>query len=176
MKQAWILSGILIAMWLVLGGLLLIPSHQNARGHPHIQKKLDRMNQGGPGEARHNKILWWTWALGICQILFFLVALTLGIRRKYWSRLAIPYFIGSVLYLSVFTIMILAYQGYMSNPGETSFVPFPTPTTWMILGLGITPFYFAILYVIVFDRCIWTADDIEKFEQLLARQAEENRE
>ena len=84
--------------------------------------------------------------------------------------------IGGLLYAAMFSAIFVSYHGFLQQAEPSFLGPFPAPTTWLLIGLWAAPLYFVLLYVITFDRHILTADDYEKFQQLLVarRQQQEN--
>ena len=178
MKHTYILFSILIAIWVVLGVALFVPESPNTRGiQPAKTDKFPAMATGGDGIQRHGQLLWIGWVFGALQQLFFVALLAFGIRRRdRLNKLTIPLLFGVVLELAVMTGMFLTYSAYLNSSEPMLIGPFPAPTTIMVFGIWGAPFYYVVLYIIAFKRCIWTDDDEVEFHQLVLarRQVEES--
>lgn len=166
MKLMWILFGLVLAMWLVLGAALLVPAGDNVGGpHPTYKDVL----RGGSGLARHGGLLWLGWAFGALQMLVFALLIVLGTCRpdKSAAGMAAVLLAGGVLYMALFTAIMLSYGWFLADRQLTLLGPFPTPTTLAVFGIWGVPFYFVVLYVVTFSRTFWTEGDEKKFQELL---------
>ena len=94
MRIHWVLFGLLLAMCGVVGYLLLLEEtpfeevvadggnvEKEYFGHGFPHPEFPSMNAGGPGEARHEKILWPGFAYGVLTLLIMAAMLAFGIRR-----------------------------------------------------------------------------------------------
>lgn len=171
MRPSWILFGLLLGMCVILGIAFFIGEIPNGHGFDHA--RLPNMQQGGSGIARHEKILWVGWALGLAQVLFFVTCLALGARRyERLDSVKRPLIIGSLLYAAIFTGLMLAYRAYITEGEHALLWIFPAPTAFMIYGLWPVPLYFVLLYIWGFDRWIYRPEDEEKFQQLMESRRE----
>ena len=169
------LFGLLLALWIVVGIASMTAGSRDGHGTQHVQ--FETMDQGGSGQQRHGHILVLGWSFGVLQIATFVGCLALGARRKErLGRLKWAFVVGGLLYAAEFSAIFVSYHRFLQQADPSFLGPFPAPTTWLLVGLWAAPLYFVLLYVITFDRNILTADDFEKFQQLLAarRQQQEN--
>lgn len=170
MKLAWILCCLWVLLLLVVGVVLFTEEKGATHGFKH--PAVSAMDRGGSGLDRHEPLLIHGWLFGVLQISAFVGCLAFGARRQgRLGRLWWAFLIGGLLYVGVFTSMVLAYRDWIhsADPGDPAFWgPFPTATTLMLFGLWAMPFYFVVLYVVVFDRWIFTKEDLQKFEELVA--------
>ena len=171
MKHSTLLFTLLCLLWLALGATLLVPQSANVSGVPHPQAKFNDMHHGGDGSARHDALIYFAWIFTALSLIFFAALLSFGVRRDGRHPWKLHLTIGVVLELIVFSAMFVSYQQFLDEVASGSAIsflgPFPTPTTLMIVGVWVIPFYFVILYGVLFSRSVWTAEDAEKFQQLL---------
>ena len=82
-----------------------------------------------------------------------------------------PILIGLCLNILVFCLLMLAYWAYARTGSGPLAGSFPRPTAIMLYGLWPIQAVFVVIYVWAFDRWIFTAEDQEKFQQIVkARQ------
>ena len=152
----------------------LVRVHQG-HGIPH--PKFESMLVGGPGPERHAGLLWLGWVFCTLQVFFFVGLLALGLRRREragpWIK---PLAMGLLLYLAVFTMLMISYRHFMVSESHDLFLGFPIPTAWMMYGIWFVPIAFILLYVIAFPRLIWTDADQKQLDQIVAKQQAERQE
>ena len=166
MKLSWIMLGLLLGMCAVLGIAFFIGEIPNGHGFDH--SRISNMQQGGSGAARHEKILWAGWAFGMLQALFFVTCVALGARRRgRLDSVKRPLIAGTLLYVAVFTGLMMAYRNYIAEGAHALLWVFPAPTAFMIYGLWPVPIFFVLLYIWSFDRWIYRPEDEEKFRQIM---------
>ncbi len=167
MKQAWILFYLLAALWIVLGGVLLIGTGIADVGFAHA--KFADMHQGGDGQARHGDVLSLGWVFGLLEIAVFVTCLALGARRGgKLGAMTVPLFVGGILMASVFSGLLWAYRSFLSASEPAFLGPFPAPTALLVIGMWAAPLVFVVLYVVAFDRWIVTNEDLAALEKLVA--------
>jgi hypothetical protein len=156
-------------------GLVLIVAvvqGESSVGHGFAHPKYATMERGGLGLERHGPILWLGWLFGVLQIAIFVVCIALGsVRRGRTGGMSWVLTIGGLLYVGVFSVMFLAYFGSL-EADPTLMGSFPEATALMLYALWPVPTYFVIVYVTMFDRWIFTADDSARFEALVAASRE----
>jgi hypothetical protein len=90
--------------------------------------------------------------------------LSFGLRSIPRQRIIL--LLGGILYLGIFLAMAFSYRdtidGPLVHPPEL-FLGLPVATAWMIYGLGGFPLFFALLYMIHFDRWVLTPEDHQAF-------------
>ncbi len=167
MKLAWILLGLLLAMWIVVGVAIWMGESEVGHGFKHPQ--VAAMDRGGSGLQRHEHVLVWGWLCGLLEISVFVACLMLGSRRgRRLGPIVWPLVIGGAIFGGMFTLLIAAYRNYLYASDPVFLGPFPLPTALMIFGMWGVPLLFVILYVVAFDRWIFTLDDALKFQELVA--------
>ena len=154
---------IFLALALVVGASFVV----NDGNYNHGQQHPDHgeMNQGGDGARhQHGHTLWLGESLGVLQIVLFVTLLSFGMRSI--PRQRITLLVGGILYLGIFLAMLTSYRatiaGPLAHPPEL-FLGLPVATAWMIYGLGGFPLFFALLYMIHFDRWVLTPEDHQAF-------------
>ena len=165
-KLAWIMFAVLLAMCLVVGIALSID--EVPRGHGAEHPTYPSMQQAPPGAERHAKVLWFGYAFGVLQIVLYVACIALALRRGgRLGRRAIPLLVGGAIYLATFTAMVVAYRQYALTGEADLFLGFPAPTAWMLFGVWPVPLWFLFLYVLSYDRWIFTPDDMKRFRQIV---------
>ncbi|MEE3370744.1 MAG: hypothetical protein VX346_15495 [Planctomycetota bacterium] len=155
-----------------------------AAGHgvPHPDARFLEMNQGGSGQQRHAAVLLGGWVFGALQIALFtgLLAWSAGLPTAAQvqttdSRESHPWVLwglflfGGLLFEGVFALLCRSYQVSLLDPANTRFLgSFPEATTWLLFGIWFAPGVFVALYVLFFDRWIFSSQSEARFAALLA--------
>lgn len=140
-----------------------------AIGHGIEHPEYSTMQVGADGEARHSRILWVGWFFGVSQIVLFIAALSLGMRKEHGlGPIKVPLVTGGAIFVIIFTLLILTYREYMLGESTALFLGFPIPTAWMVFGIWIFPVFFVVLYLRAFDTWYLTDADRARFDALLA--------
>ncbi len=183
MKLPYLLFAILLAMWVTIVATFVIGEAPSAEvvsdqtgeisrtelGHGFTHPKFATMQSGGSGAARHEPILWFGWAFGMLQIAFFMLLVAYGGQKGgRLGPLKIPILVGGILYAATFTAMVYTYQSYMLESSHRMFLSLPVPTAWMIYGVWPAPLVFMFLYMFTFDSWTFRAEDLTRFEEILA--------
>lgn len=144
-------------------------------GHGIEHPQFPTMQMGADGEARHSRILWVGWLFGLCQIVLFIAALALGMRKENGlGPVKLPLVIGGVIFACIFTMLIYTYRGYMLGDSTGLIFGVPVPTAWMLYGIWLFPVYFVLLYMRAFDSWYLTGADRQRFDGLLAEAKRES--
>ena len=80
-----------------------------------------------------------------------------------------PLIAASVVYLAIWSALVLAYHGQSIADGTALFLGFPAPTAWMLFALWPCPLIFTVYYVVGFDRWIATPEDLAELDRTLDR-------
>lgn len=184
MKLPWLLFALCLAMCAVLGYIGLFveeapfeetqagpgePAHKVYLGHGFVHPEYPSMEQGGPGAARHSKILFLGWLFGILQIAFFVSCLALAQQKGgRLGPLFKPIAVGGFLFALVFTFFILSYRAYMNEDAHSLFLFQVRPTAWMLYGVWGFPVYFLVVYVLTFKSWFVTDEDLVRFREIVA--------
>ena len=109
------------------------------------------------------------WVLGALEIVFFVGCLSFGISQRHRRRSA--FLVGGLIYLAVFTALVVANVSYAGDDQPSLFLSLPVPTAWMLYALWPAPLFFMAWFWINFDRRVLTPKSMERFRQIV----EENR-
>jgi hypothetical protein len=126
------------------------------------------MHRGPDGMEKHGGVIWLGLSLAFLLFCIFvsLIALSLnkqGRLKKFKKALLA----GLVLNVVVFSLIVILYLTYARDGTGVLIGSFPRPTAVMLYGLGPVQIVFAVIYILYFDRAIFTAEDEEKFQQLV---------
>lgn len=176
------MATLLIASWLVVIAIFMVPQAENRRGLPHPEHAA--MDQGGDGLGRHEQLIWPVWLFGSLQILFVIGLLVWSAakvtqpRRDRPAGPAPPEFlqleaeganwlvVGGLLFEGIFAALCWSYAQSLTD-SEVAFIgPFPSGLTWLLFGIWLFPAYFIVLYVKNFDRWIYPEDSRRRFAEL----------
>ncbi len=162
----WILVAA-IAIAAVIGIAFLVPEFGTANGNVHALFRT--MQQGG---APHGStVIWLGWAFGILILFLIVFIISLGAARKSMLRgLGWPLVLIFALTMAAWTGIVLAYEGYITNPNQALLFGFPLPTGLMIFVMTPLMVLINILFVTRFPKSILTEEDLEKYRQLLDEQ------
>ena len=165
-RCALILLGLLIAILAIVGILAGIVEPENSRGlaHPDVAG----MSRGGDA-ARTDPVLGLGWALGLLEIAVVAVLVRWVVRGP-----------GASLWLSVsfgvmalvWTALVLSYRTWAGSSEVPFFLGFPLPSAWMVYGVWSAPVVLVALYVLGFDRFIFSEVDRARFDALLTELSE----
>jgi magnesium-transporting ATPase (P-type) len=165
-KLAWLLLVLLSSTCILIGVILSIP--ERPEGYDYTHPDYATMQRGPDGMERHGPVIWLGLSFAVLQFCIFtcLIALSLnkqGRLRKFKK----PLLAGLLLNVGVFSLIIIAYMIYARDGTGVLIGSFPRPTAVMLYGLGPVQIVFAIIYILYFDRAIFTTEDLEKFQQLV---------
>jgi len=163
MDHGKFIFSLFLAIALVVAASFVV--HDGNYNHGQQHPDHGELNQGGDGARhQHGHTLWLGETLGVLQIVLFVTLLSFGLRSI--PRQRITLLLGGILYLGIFLAMVFSYRatidGPLVHPPEL-FLGLPVATAWMIYGLGGFPLFFALLYMIHFDRWVLTPEDHQAF-------------
>lgn len=139
-------------------------------GHGVTHEGFPSMNHGGDGLARHRPVLWLSWVFGLLQLAIIICSLMLGVNRAGSTRVWLG--LSGLVLGGLFTMMVLSYRAYMTDPAPALFFGLPAPTAWFLYGFWPAEFLVVLLYVVLFSRSIATPAVMRRFEDIVAaRQA-----
>lgn len=169
MKVSLITFGLSLALLAVVAGAWFVGPPEDAPASAIAHPTIEHMTAGGPGEAKHAKVFSLGVAFGVLEILLFSVCLALGASRKgRVGRIGIAIAIGAALHVISFLAIVISYRAYL-NGHETLYLGLPAPTAFMMYGIWWVPMYFILLYIIAFDRYVFSDADLQKFNEILDR-------
>lgn len=105
------------------------------------------------------------WVLGVLEIVFFVLCLSLAVsrRRQHWAA----FVLGGLIHLAVFTALVIADVRYADGGDTSLFLSFPLPTAWMLYALWPAPLFFMAWYWINFDRHVLRPEDMARFREIV---------
>ncbi len=165
----------ILGMALSLAVVLATPEITNetataALGHGYVHQNFSSMRQGGDGDTRIDPIRWSSVAFGVFALCFFFscfaVGLTGGHKVQPLNRSLVVMCIAN---LAIFITMVLVYWQYARGTSEALWLGFAPPTAIMIYGLWFFPILYAVFFVRVFRRDIWSADQEREFKEILEK-------
>lgn len=175
MKFSWLTFVMLLVLCVIIAALFCIgevPGGLSLKHPDHVD-----MLQGRPGIETQLNIKWLGWAFGVMQFCFFICLLALCLNKQ--GRLKIlkkPLFACTLLCITAFCLMMTAYWAFAQEGSGSLFGSFPLPTALMLYALWPMQILFVVIYVIYYDKAIFTTEDEEKFQELLRSQREYSEE
>ena len=174
-----VLFGILVGLCLVTGAAFVIEEtpyqdvpaagggiERMRAGHGVTHPAFASMDHGGSGAERHGPILWLAWAFGLLQLALIFGCLMLGLRPA--GRARYPLAACGVLLGVLFTMMVVAYRGYLDTAAPLPFLALPAPTAWFLYGFWPAQFLVVALYARVFRHAVLTDEQSARFRAILA--------
>jgi hypothetical protein len=175
MKLSWIVLGILLTLCGILAALFIIGEAPEKISSPHPD--YPDMLQGNPGIETQSHIKYLGYALGIVQFSFFAALILLCLnkqgRLKTFSK---PILIATALCTTAIVLTMIAYWVFARDGSTSLFGAFPLPTALMLYALWPTQIIFVAIYVIYYDKAIFTPADNEKFQAILASRNNDTKE
>lgn len=168
-RFAWALLVVVLAIAGLLALAAMGPVHPAATGVPH--PVYDTMLKGGPGAERFEPVAAVGWAYGALTLVFFTLCFGLGLRRPGGlGPLRTPLIVGGLLHQLAWALLVWVYLEYAADPSpRETFLGFPYPTAVMLYVMWPFPAYFIGLYIVYFDRFIFSERDQQRFDELVAR-------
>ena len=166
-KLIYVIFAIGVLMAGIVLAICLAEPVANSGGiaHPLIQG----MQSGGDGAARLAPISSLAFAFQCLLLLLIVCLCSLGVAERHRSREFILYMGGTLgLMMVAWWQMYSGHQEFLETGTTDYFMGFPIATSWQVYGtwLGAIPLIF--VYSFGFRRYIYSVEDEEKFEQLLA--------
>ena len=163
-----ILFALLLAMWVVVGLVVLQPSVEGASGVTH--PRFETMSHGASPDC-HDGILWIGYAMGILIIAIFTTLILFGARHRASGTvrgLAWPAFGVAAGYVGLWTWLVLSYRDYAAASDPELVLAFPVPSAILIYVLWPFPALFSVLFVLGFKRWVLPDEDYDRFQQIVA--------
>lgn len=135
--------------------------------HPDIAG----MRIGGDGLARMAPISVYGFLFYFVMLVQVCLMIALGVtpeRRDvaFWIWLSLGFLISALAWWQMFD----AYESFLRT-GETEFIAgFPIAAAWLVYSIWLAGLFFVGLYVFGFRRYVWSDEDQQKFDLLLAKQ------
>ncbi len=160
------LFALVLALCALVGVLMFVPDRPDYHGitHPDFTSML----QGGPGAERHALVMGLGWAFGALQLGFFACLIAFGARKKQGLRgLGKPLLFGLAAHTTVWTLCVLTYRVYLTEPTHTLVLGLPISTAIMAYGMWLTPVIYTFLFVFGFKHWYLTDQDLADFHRLM---------
>jgi hypothetical protein len=108
-------------------------------------------------------------------LLLLIVCLSaLGVAEHRRTTELAAYLGGTFLFsLLAWWQMYSGHQAYMESGSTGYFMGFPVATAWQVYGTWLGAIPLIVIYSLGFRKFIFTLEDEAKFDQLMARQAEQ---
>lgn len=165
-----------ISMWLfifLVGFLFLIvliwifpvPTAATGMLHPTYSTML----KSGTSVAAVPLSKWLAFFFGIGVLGTFSFLLVIGAKKASAvknRKINRSLLLGIGIYLAMYGWMMLSYWSY--EPGDGFFLGFPLPTAWMLIGMGLMPLFFTVLYIVNFNNWVISPEEIATFQQIVA--------
>ena len=153
----------LIGLLATVGYLYTVPgaSDPTAVAHPQYEHLLvaapNQPKLVGPG-----------YAMGYLMIAVIACCVLLGWQKTgSLARVGVWLIAGFVVYLLVYTGLMVTYAGYQAGPDAAFFGGYPVPTAWMIYGVWLFPVCFIVFYYLNFASWFMTERAMKDFGKLL---------
>ncbi len=166
-KLIYVIFAIVVLIAGVLIAISLAPPVANSGGIPHPD--IPGMQAGGDGAARLEYIGNLAFAFQ-CLLLGLIVCLcSLGVSERRRSRELMIYMGSSLGFmLIVWWQMYSSHQEFLESGTTAYFMGFPIATAWQVYGTWLGAIPLILIYSIGFRKYIYTSEDEEKFDRLLA--------
>jgi hypothetical protein len=158
---------IVIAMWIVVIGVMMLPEVDGGYGVDHPE--FPTMKHGGSGTARHDApLLWYGWAFGALVFLLVVSLVAFGAAKKERLRGFGPWLLAeAVVLVGVWSWLVVAYRGYMTETTHELYGGFPAPTAIMFYCLFPCMIMLNVMLVSGFKRWMLSDLDYAEYERLL---------
>ena len=161
--------GFLVAFVFLIALLWVLPAPEAATGRLHPEYRT--MLQSGESVADRPATKWMAWLFGWGVIGVFGFVLFIGAYKKNREKRRQIYralLFGLILYLAVYTSMVVAWWSYHADGSAVWIWGFPTPTAWMLYGLWFAPLFITFIYIFKFNDWILSAEELEVFHKIVA--------
>ncbi len=137
-----------------------------AYGFPHPDHPGMLISKANIDQQTNTRWLGYLFGLGIITVMFSFIFI--GSRKKGRPTVLGKYiYLGLAAFLFVFSGMVFSHWKYAANEGGTFFASMPVPTAWMVFGVWFVPIIITIAFVVKFDECVISEEEIKEFEAYL---------
>jgi len=170
-KLIYLIFAVGVLMAGVLLAICLAETVPGSGGVPHPE--FPGLQIGGDGAARFEHIGNLGFAFQCLLLVQIALLSLLGVSERYRSNQLLAYMGGSLV-LTLFVAWKM-YSGHLAfiETGETGyFLGFPIATAWATYGTWLGAIPLILIYVVGFNKFIYTDEDEAKFKALLAEKSE----
>lgn len=161
--------GFLLTFGLLIVALWISDVPANATGG--TDTTYSTLNHSGVTVASNPTVKWlaYLFGMGIISIFGFMIFIggrkkEVVIRKKLYRVLAI----GIAALLFGFTMLTQSWWNYVETNSMDYFMGLPKPTAWMLFGMMLIPTIITFFYTTKFEEWIYTAEDEERFAEIMA--------
>ena len=166
MRPIAVLLGLLAGVLALCALIFSIPEPINGHGMAH--HAVDGMRQAGDAWQQSGPVFLAGYLLGVLIYLIISALVYIGVpQSKRDRKLRLAHATATLVVLGMWSFLIYLSWQYLHSGDPMIGAAFPLPTLVMLLGLWIAPVSFSVIYVLGFRRWIFTAEDEEKFRQLM---------
>ena len=166
MKFSWFVLGTLLTLCAILAALFIIGEAPGGLNIPHPE--YPDMLQGRPGVETQSHIKWLGYAFGIIQFFFFAALILFCLDKQgRLKKLKTPVLFAAGLCITALTLTMAAYWTFAREGSGQLFGGFPLPTALMLYALWPMQLFFVVIYVVYYDKAIFTPEDNDTFQALL---------
>lgn len=166
MRVVYLLLALLVVMILLLVYIAGLPEPAASSGIMH--PLIENMRVGGDGLLRFIEVGPPAFWLQVVVLVFSMVLVLLGISERRRGR-ALYVCLGFCGALSLFSWYMVynTYQFFLLTGEVNYFFGFPVPSGWMIYGTWLSGLALVALYVLGFNRFIFTEEDEAEYLALV---------
>ncbi len=144
---------------LLVIGLVTGAGQETAIPHPDfapMQHGIDSGTLGAP--------TWTGYAVGLLIFGIMWVTMLVGFRKGHWIRLAVTGW--TVWYVFAFVALMRAFDAY-ERGADTIVAGFTEASTWLVFGIGLSPWILLLIVTYAFDRAYFGPDEQARFDEIL---------
>ncbi|PCJ23313.1 MAG: hypothetical protein COA96_12140 [SAR86 cluster bacterium] len=168
-KLIYVIFAIVISMACILIAISFAEPVANAGGIAHPD--IPGMRVGGDGIARLAHIGTLAFLFQSLLLLLVVCLCALGVAERHRSKELFLYFAGTFIFsILVWWQMYAGHQAFMESGTTSYFMGFPVATSWQVYGTWLSAIPLVFIYSMGFRKFIFTKEDEEKFNQLIAKQ------
>lgn len=165
-KNIYCLLFLLLCIFLLIGIMIGYEILPKASGT--IDPEFKSLLISGTPINENAVLRWVSFAFGFVIVSIFLCCLFIGARENNPTIKRILW-IGAILYLAVYTLMVSSWWDYTENNSFDYFLGLPIPTAWMMFGLLLSPFFLSFFYITQFDNWVYGPEDEAKFRAIMIK-------
>jgi len=175
MKLSCVVLGILLTLCGLLAALFIIGEAPGGLNMPHPVNP--DMLQGRPGIETQSHIKWLGYAFGIIQFFFFAALILFCLDKQgRLKKLQSPLLLATALCITALALTMAAYWAFARDGAGQLFGGFPLPTALMLYALWPMQLFFVMIYVIYYDKAIFTPEDNDTFQAILSSGRDDGKE
>ena len=165
-KGLFLILCLLVAVFFFLTFTPFPSNGTSGTPHPNFKSML-----AGGTSNRHEDLLWVGWLYGSLVLGFCLLLIAFAVKARH-RNLNGQLMLFGLLYETIWSSIIFAYQLDMSREAVTFFLGFPLPTTIVLLAFWPLPLCFIAMYIFGFEKWVYTEKNKEQFDQLMKERSQ----